>query len=79
MTAQIQGNPTAILKNALQDINKPNLYLRKVPGIVFANVFVARFYIYLESFIPKYFMLDILLRKNHFHGLQPRKMIAIIK
>ena len=65
--------------NALQDINRPNLYLRKVPGIVFVIVFVARFYVYLESFIPKYFMFDISLRKNHFHRLQLRKMIAIIK
>ena len=53
--------------------------MRNVPGIVFAIVFVTRFYIYPESFIPKYFMLDDLLRKNHFHRLQPRQMTAIIK
>ena len=75
----MQGNPTAVLKNGLQDINRPNLYLRNVPGIVFAIVFVTRFYIYPESFIPKYFMLDDLLRKNHFRWLQPRQMTAIIK
>ena len=50
-----------------------------MPGIVFAIVFVTRFYIYPESFIPKYFMLDDLLRKNDSHGLQPRQMTAIIK
>ena len=65
----MQGNLTTMLKNGLQHINTPNLYLRNVPGIVFAIVFVARFYIYPESFIPKYFMLDNLLWKNHFHGL----------
>ena len=58
-------NPTAILKNGLQIINRSKLYLRNVPGIVFAIVFVTRFYIYPESFIPQYFMLDDLLRKNH--------------
>ena len=71
-------NPTAILKNGLQIINRSKLYLRNVPGIVFAIVFVTRFYIYPESFIPKYFMLDDL-RKNHFYGLQPCQMTAIIK
>ena len=70
---------TPILKNGLQDINTPNLYLRNVPGIVFAIVFVTKFDIYPESCIPKYFMLGDLLRKNHFHGLQPRHMSAIIK
>ena len=50
----LNTNPAAILKNGLQDINRPNLYLRNVPGIVFAIVFVTRFYIYPESFIPKY-------------------------
>ena len=75
----LNTNPAAILKNGLQDINRPNLYLRNVPGIVFAIVFVTRFYIYPESFIPKYFMLDDLLRKNHFHGLQPCQMTAIFK
>ena len=63
----MQGNPTTILKNGLQDINRPNLYLRNVPGIVFAIVLVSRLYIYLKSFIPKYFMLDDLLGKNHCH------------
>ena len=56
---------TPILKNGLQDNNKPKLYLRNVPGIVFAIVFVTRFYMYPESFIPQSFMLDDLLRKNH--------------
>ena len=42
-------------------------------------LYITRFYIYPESFIPKYFMLDDLLRKNHFHGLKPCQMIAIIK
>ena len=70
---------TAILKNGLQDINRPNLYFRNVPKIVFPAVFVTRFYIYPESFIAKYFMLDDLLRENHFHGLKPRHMAAIIK
>ena len=60
--------PTAILKNGLQDINRPNLYLRDVPGIMFKVIFVTRFYIYPEKFIPSYFILDGLLRKNHFHG-----------
>ena len=57
--------------------------MRNVPGIVFeivfAIVFVIRFYIYPEGFIPKYFILDDLLGKNHFHELQPHQMIAIIK
>ena len=76
----MQGNPTAVLKNGLQDINRPNLYLRNVPGIVSAIAFVTRFYIYpVLSFIPRYFMLNDLLRKNHFHGLQPCQMRAIIK
>ena len=75
----MQGNPIAILKNELQDINRPNLYLRNVPGTVFANVFVTRFYIYPESLIPKYFMLKDLFRKNHFHELPPHQMTAIIK
>ena len=44
-------NPTAILKNGLQDINRPKLYLRDVPGIVFAIVFITRFYIHPERFI----------------------------
>ena len=44
-------NPTAILKNGLQIINRSKLYLRNVPGIVFAIVFVTRFYIYPERFI----------------------------
>ena len=70
---------TPILKNGLQDNNKPKLYLRNVPGIVFAIVFVTRFDIYPESCIPKYFMLDDLLKKNHFHGLQPRQMTSMIK
>ena len=74
----MQGNLTTMLKNGLQHINTPNLYLRNVPGIVFATVFVTRFYIYSESFIPKYFMLDDL-RKNNFYGLQPCQMTAIIK
>ena len=52
----------------LQDINRPNLYFRDVPGIVFTIVLVTRLYIYPEKFIPKYFILDDLLRKNHFHG-----------
>ena len=60
-------------------MNRPNLYLRNVPGIVFAIVFVTRFYIYPESFIPKYFMLNDLLRKNYFRGLQPHQMTAIIR
>ena len=34
---------TAILKNGLQDINRPNLYFRNVPRTVFAIVFVTRF------------------------------------
>ena len=42
-------------------------------------LYITRFYIYPESFIPKYFMLDDLLRKNHFYGLKPCQMIAIIK
>ena len=42
-------------------------------------LYITRFYIYPESFIPKYFMLDDLLRKNHFHGFKPCQMIAIIK
>ena len=75
----MQGNPTGILKNGLQDISRPNLYFRNVPGTVFAIVFVTGFQIQPESFIPKYFMLFDLLRKNHFHGLQPRQMTAIIK
>ena len=75
----LNTNPAAILKNGLQDINRPNLYLRNVLGIAFATVFVTRFCIYPESFIPKYFMLDDLLRKNYFPGLQPRQMTAIIK
>ena len=75
----LNTNPAAILKNGLQDINRPNLYLRNVPGIVFAIVFVTRFYIYPESFIPKYFMLNDLLRKNYFHGIQPHQMTAIIR
>ena len=75
----MQGNPTAILKNGLQDINRCNLYLGNVPGVVFTIVFVRRFYIYPESFIPKYFKLDELFRKNYFHGLQPYQMTAIIK
>ena len=62
----MQGNPIAILKNELQDINRPNLYLRNVPGTVFANVFVTRFYIYSESLIPKYFMLDDLFKEKPF-------------
>ena len=52
--------------------------MRNVPGIVFAIVFVTRFYTYPESFIPKYFMSDDL-RKNHFHGLHLCQMTAIIK
>ena len=60
-------------------MNTPDLSLRNVPGIVFAIAFVTRFYIYPGSFIPKYFMLDDLLRKNLFHGLQPRQMTVIIK
>ena len=60
----MQGKPTAILKNGLQDINRPNLYLRNVPQIIFAIVLVARFYIYPISFIPKYFILDDLLGKT---------------
>ena len=63
----IWWNPTAILKNGLQDINRPTLYLRDVSGITFTAVFVM-FYIYPENFIPKYFILDDLLRKNHFHS-----------
>ena len=59
-------NPTAISKNRLQDINRLNLYLRDVSGIVFKIVFVTTFYIYPESFIPKYFILDDLLRKTIF-------------
>ena len=47
--------------------------------IEFAIVFVTRFYKYPESFIPKYFTLDDLLRENHFHGLKPRQITAIIK
>ena len=61
-------NPTAISKNRLQDINRLNLYLRDVSGIVFKIVFVMTFYIYPENFIPKYFILDDLLRRNHFYG-----------
>ena len=61
-------NLTSILKNGLQDINRPNLYLRDVSGILFTIVFVMTFYIYPENFIPKYFKLDDLLRENHFHG-----------
>ena len=59
-------------------INRPNLYLRNGPGIIFAIIFVTRFHIYTESFIPKYFMLDDLLGKNHFHRLQPLQMTAIM-
>ena len=69
---------TPILKNGSQDNNKPKLYLRNVPGIVFAIVFVTRFYICPESFIPKCFMLDDS-RKNHFYGLQPCQMTGIMK
>ena len=47
--------------------------------IIFETVFLTRFYIYGESFTTKYFMLDDLLRKNHFHGLQPCQMTVIIK
>ena len=61
-----QWNPTAILKNGLQDINKPNLYLRHVPGIILTIVFVTRFYIYPKKFVPKHLILNGLLRKNHF-------------
>ena len=68
ITPSIQGNPTAILSNGLQDINKPNLYLRNVPGLAFSIVFVTRFYKYSKSFIPKYFILNDLLGKNHFLG-----------
>ena len=46
-------------------MNIPNLYWRNVPGVVFAIVLVTRFYIYPKSFIPKYFILDDLLGKNH--------------
>ena len=53
---------------SIKDINRSNLYLRDVSGIVFTIVFVTTFYIYSENFIPKYFMLDDLLSKNHFHG-----------
>ena len=34
---------------------------------------------YPESFIPKYFILNDLLRKNYFHALQPHQMTAIIQ
>ena len=50
----------------MDDINRPNLYLREVSGIVFTIVFAPTFYIYPENFIPKYFILDDLLRKNIF-------------
>ena len=53
--------------------------MRNVPGIVFAIVFVTWVYIYPKSFIPKYFMLNDLLRKNYFHGLEPHQMTAIIR
>ena len=75
----LNTNPAAMLKNGLQDINRPNLYLRNVPGVVFANVFVTWVYIYPESFIPKYFMLNDLLRKNYFRGSQPHQMTVIIR
>ena len=50
----------------MDDINRPNLYLRDVSGIVFTIVFAPTFYIYPENFIPKCFILDDLLRKNIF-------------
>ena len=52
----------------IQDINRLNLYLRDFSGIVFTIVFVTTFYIYPENFIPKYFILDDLLRENYFNG-----------
>ena len=53
--------------------------MRNVRVIVFATVFVTWVYIYPESFIPKYFMFNDLLRKNYFHGLQPHQMTTIIR
>ena len=54
IASYILWDPTAILKNGLQDINRPNLYLRDVSGIVFTIVFVTTFYIYPKNFIPNY-------------------------
>ena len=34
------SKPYSYIKNGLQDINRPNLYLINVPGITFAIVFV---------------------------------------
>ena len=72
-------NPTVVLKNGLQYINRPNLYFRNAPEILFAIVFMTRFYIYPESFIPNYLLLDDLLRKNRVHEFHLHQMTAIIK
>ena len=68
ISPEIQGDPSVILKNGLEDINRPKFYLRNVAVVVFTIVFVTGFYICSETFIRKYFILVDVSRKNHFHG-----------